>query len=86
MQDPVVVEILSWFDMTHELVMTGFAAYWRLAWLPGPGSVGEQDAWLLDGLTAARAAHQAALLADMHEQRGHQGLRSWRDRIRRERG
>jgi hypothetical protein len=80
------VELLSWFGATHELALTGFGASWRLAWLPGPGSVGEQDARLLEGLTLARAVMQATLAEEMQAQRGNQGLTAWRERVRRDRG
>jgi len=80
------VELLSWFGATHELAMTGFGAYWRMAWLPGPGSVGEQDARLLRSLTLARQVYQAALADSLARQSGDQGLAAWRARVRRERG
>jgi hypothetical protein len=60
---------LTWFGMTHELVTTGFGAHWRMAWLPGMGGVGDQDARLLEGLTLARAVSQAALAEELHGQR-----------------
>lgn len=81
-----MTELLAWFAVTHDLVVSGFGAYWRLAWLPGPGSVGEQDARMLNGLTIARQVYQAALVEDLQAQRGQAGLASWRERIRRQRG
>jgi hypothetical protein len=85
-RDPEVAEILSWFAATHELVMTGFGAYWRLAWLPGPGSVGEQDALRMDGLAAARAVSQAILVEETRAHHGSVGLAAWRERLRQPRG
>lgn len=66
--------------------MTGLGAYWRMAWLPGPGHVGEQDAWLMAGLTLARQLHQAALTDEQQEQAGDAELAGWRARVRDERG
>ena len=80
------MELLSWFGATHELALTGFGAYWRLAWLPGPGSVGEQDAWLLEGLAVTRGLMQAVLVENLQTPRGDRELTAWRDRVRRDRG
>ena len=71
-----VGEALWWFDQTHELVSTGFGAYWRMAWLPGPGSVGEQDAWLWDALQVVKA-EQTRTLSDQVRP---DDLKTWRAR------
>lgn len=60
--------MLSWFAVTHELALNGFGASWRLAWLPGPGSIGDQDARLLEGLTLARVVSQAVLADETKRQ------------------
>jgi hypothetical protein len=72
-RDPEVEEILTWFGVTHELVMTGFGAYWRMAWLPGPGGVGEQDARLLAGLSATKSVMQATLADTLRSTRSEAG-------------
>ena len=75
--------MLTWFGVTHELAQTGLGAYWRLAWLPGPGSIGDQDARLLAGLTVARRVMQAALAEEWKRERGKAGLDAWRARVKR---
>ena len=67
---------LWWFDQTHELVSTGFGAYWRLAWMPGAGSVGEQDAWLWAALQAVKAERTSLL----SEHARPDDLETWRAR------
>ena len=71
-----------WFEQTHELVQTGFGAYWRLAWLPHQGSVSEQDAWLWEALQVLRGERMRIL----SEARGQDELKAWRQRKRREEG
>lgn len=81
-RDLDVAAALWWFDQTHELVSTGFAAYWRLAWLPGPGNVGEQDAWLWEAMQIVKAERTRALQATTKPDE----LQGWRERKRRELG
>ncbi len=52
---PAVESALRWFDATHELELGLSAARWRLTGLPGPGSLGEQDARLMETLDYVRA-------------------------------
>jgi hypothetical protein len=80
MRQPDVDAAGWWFAQTHELVSTGFAAHWRLAWLPHPGSVSEQDAWLWEALQIIRAERMQML----SEARGDDELKGWRRRKRRE--
>ena len=48
--EPRVMAVLEWFDRTYALVeVRGQVRYQRQAW-PGPGSVGDQDAKLLQAL------------------------------------
>ena len=75
---PEIVSALWWFEQTHELVPTMGGAYWRLGWLPHPGSVSEQDAWLWDALQIVRT-ERMQLLADS---KGHDDLKAWRRRKR----
>jgi hypothetical protein len=77
-----VAAALRWFERTHEVVSTGFSAYWRLAWLPSPGSVSEQDAWLWEALRLIKAECNQQL----RESAGRDELSEWRDRKRRELG
>ena len=52
---PDVEHVLRWFEITHELEISGFgSARWRRIGLPDPGNVGEQDAWLSDALEYVR--------------------------------
>lgn len=72
---------LALFEWTHELVPlpTG-GAFWRMARLPGAGSVGEQDAWTWEALAIVRDEQAAQL------RRGRQDdeLAEWRQRKQRE--
>lgn len=61
MRQPDVASALWWFGQTHEVVSTGFGAYWRLSWLPHAGSIAEQDAWLWDALQILKAEHSRDL-------------------------
>jgi hypothetical protein len=79
-----VQEVLWWFQATHELVLSGFGAYWRRAWLAGPGNLGEQDAWLWDATEIARTEANAVLTADLKVRRETDELETWRYRKRRE--
>jgi len=76
---------LAWFAVTHELAPAGFGATWRLAWLPGPGPIGAQDARLLEALSVVRQTAQAVMAEEMATQRDQAGLARWRNRVRRER-
>lgn len=80
-----MAELLAWFGVTHELVATGFGAYWRLAWLPGDGAIGAQDARRLEGLAVVRQSAQEVLGEEMTCQRDQIHLATWRNRVRRER-
>jgi hypothetical protein len=80
MRQPDVAAALWWFGQTHEVVSTGFGSYWRLAWLPRAGSVGEQDAWLWEALQIIKAERSRELRE--HERRD--DLESWRQRKHRE--
>lgn len=45
----------DWFDLTHEVQGVGFGgAVCRMVRLPGPGGIGDQDAWLMEGLEVVR--------------------------------
>lgn len=47
--------VRTWFDATHEVEVVGLGgAVCRVVRLPGPGSVGQQDAWLWDALGVLR--------------------------------
>jgi hypothetical protein len=54
---PAVESALRWFDATHDLDVGFGAARWRLTRLPGPGSLGEQDAALMAALDWLRQIH-----------------------------
>ena len=82
MRQPDAEAARWWFEQTHELVSTGFGAYWRLAWLPHAGSVGEQDAWLWDALRIVKAEQSSELRAQAQGDE----LTRWRDRRRRDGG
>jgi len=47
---PEVDGALRWFEATHELTNADGRFWWRRVGLPGPGSVGEQDARLMEAL------------------------------------
>jgi hypothetical protein len=81
---PEVQEVLGWFRATHELVQTGFGAYWRRAWMAGPGSVGDQDAWLWEATETARHEANAVLGEDIKTSRETDTLTAWREKKRRE--
>lgn len=84
MSRPDIADALWWFEQTHEAVPTWGGMYWRLAWLPGPGNVGEQDAWLWDALQIVRAERTAALVDDIARR---SELDGWRQgRVRQLRG
>ena len=52
---PEVEEITRWFEWTHDIETSGFgAARWRRVSLPGPGSLGDQDARLMQALDHVR--------------------------------
>lgn len=80
-EEPEAADVLAWFAVTHELATTGFGASWRLAWLPGPGPVGAQDARLLEALAVVRQTSQAVLVEAMATGQGEQGLARWRSRV-----
>ena len=54
---PEVESALRWFEATHELVNADGRFWWRRTSLPGPGSVGEQDARLLGALDVLRQVY-----------------------------
>lgn len=62
---PQVEEIFRWFDWTHDVdVMGNGIARWRRVALPGPGSLAEQDAWLMAALDCVRDTANAQLEAE----------------------
>ena len=75
-----MAEILGWFALTHELATHGWGVTWRLAWLPGPGSIGDQDAWLMEGLSLARVVSQATLAEEATAARAARERRDGEDR------
>lgn len=56
---PAVERVLRWFDCTHDLV----EGRWRRTGLPGPGSLGDQEAWLLEALELVRAVQNSLIVA-----------------------
>lgn len=54
---PEVVHALAWFDATHELENADGRVWWARKWLPGPGSVGDQDERLMAALDLLRRVH-----------------------------
>lgn len=58
---PEVEAALSWFDATHELMVSEGRAWWRRTVLPGPGSLGEQNARLMEALDYLRQVHDDLL-------------------------
>lgn len=59
---PEVTHALAWFKATHVLTAEGFGRVtWSPRWLPGPGSIGEQDARLMDALDLLRQVHDELL-------------------------
>lgn len=54
---PTVESALRWFEATHELVNADGRFWWRRTLLPGPGSVGEQDARLMEALDLLLSVH-----------------------------
>ncbi len=62
---PEVESVLRWFEATYELEVSGFGgARYRRIGLPGPGSVGDQDAWLMDALDFVRRISDDTLRPD----------------------
>ncbi|MGB7220752.1 MAG: hypothetical protein WBD07_18275 [Vicinamibacterales bacterium] len=53
---PTVETILAWFDVTHDVVYEamGVPQYRLIGW-PRAGGIGEQEAWLLEGLALVRS-------------------------------
>jgi hypothetical protein len=51
---PDVQELYDWFYATHELTATGGGLMWHRIALPAPGTVGEQDAKLMERLEHLR--------------------------------
>jgi hypothetical protein len=65
---PDVQSALRWFDATHELTNADGRFWWRRTGLPGPGSMGEQDARLMEAIELLEAAHAAIITSN--QQRG----------------
>lgn len=62
---PEVESVLRWFEATHVLEVSGFgAARYRRIGLPGPGNVGEQEAWLMAALDFVRRISDDTLRPD----------------------
>lgn len=76
-------EALAVFDRTHELAAAGLGVQWRMAWLPGPGCVAEQDGWLWEALRIVRAERTRELIGETTRDGGG-GLDAWRARKVRE--
>jgi hypothetical protein len=67
---PQVEEALEWFAMTHEQQVVGMGGVvWRRVSLPGPGSIGDQDARLMTMLDVVRAARNELLSESTAEDR-----------------
>lgn len=60
-------------------MQTGFGAYWRLAWLPHLGCVGDQDAWLWEALQVVKGERTRELRVSTKSDE----LARWRDAKRR---
>jgi hypothetical protein len=58
---PEVLEILQWFEWTHEVSATVGAAWWSMVRLPGDGGLGAQDARLMAALETVRGIQNALL-------------------------
>jgi hypothetical protein len=58
---PEAMEVLGWFDRTHEVTGGYGVAWWRLRDLPGAGGVDEQDARLMAGLEFVRHMENAEI-------------------------
>jgi len=58
---PEVEGALRWFEQTHELTLADGRAWWRRTGLPGPGSVGDQNARLMEALDILRQVHDDLL-------------------------
>lgn len=54
---PEVEGALRWFDATHELTSADGQLWWRRIGLPGPGSVGDQNARLMEALDLLQQVH-----------------------------
>jgi hypothetical protein len=59
---PDMQELFEWFYATHELTPTGGTVTWHRIALPGPGSIREQDAKLLEELDYLRDVLNGTLL------------------------
>ena len=82
LRQPDVEAAAWWADQCFELAAVGLGAQWRLAWLPHPGSVSEQDAWLWEALQIIRGERMRML----GEAKADYELKAWRKRKRREEG
>jgi hypothetical protein len=62
---PEVESAMRWFRDTHRIVASFGGAYWERWALPGPGSVGEQDAQLMEALDLLLAIENELLAQRM---------------------
>lgn len=62
---PDVESAMRWFRSTHRIVATFGGAYWERWALPGPGSVGDQDAQLMEALELLLAIENELLAGRM---------------------
>jgi len=66
---------MRWFVHCYDIEFTPQgAAVWRRVALPAAGGVGDQDAWLMDGLEYVAGLHQQ-LVEDMEKRRRREAVK-----------